>query len=62
MIIFSGETSIHKSIDTTVELDDVTKYPAEVLNSIEVSGLSQHRLELKVGCPVMLLRNFDAPR
>lgn len=33
--------------------------PAEFLNSLTVSGVPQHRLTLKVGMPVMLMRNMD---
>ena len=29
------------------------------LNSVKVSGLPNHKLRLKIGCPVMLLRNID---
>ena len=31
----------------------------DFLNSVKVSGLSNHKLRLKIGCPVMLLRNID---
>lgn len=31
----------------------------DFLNSIKVAGLPNHSLRLKVGCPVMLLRNID---
>ncbi|KAL0771051.1 hypothetical protein Bca101_036202 [Brassica carinata] len=31
----------------------------DFLNTIKVSGLPNHSLHLKVGCPVMLLRNID---
>ncbi len=33
-------------------------YPAEYLNSINCSGLPLAKLRLKVGCPVMVLRNL----
>lgn len=32
---------------------------SDFLNSIKVSGLPNHSLRLKVGCPVMLLRNIN---
>ena len=35
-------------------------YPVEYLNSINCSGLPLHKLQLKVGCPVMILRNLNA--
>jgi ATP-dependent exoDNAse (exonuclease V) alpha subunit len=35
------------------------EYPVEYLNSINCSGLPLHKLRLKVGCPVMILRNLN---
>ncbi|XP_071738735.1 uncharacterized protein [Rutidosis leptorrhynchoides] len=37
-------------------------YTTDFLNSIEVGGLPKHNLKLKVGVPVMLLRNIDQGR
>ncbi|KAI3956795.1 hypothetical protein MKW92_017597 [Papaver armeniacum] len=37
----------------------VVFYPKEFLNEMEVSGLPSHKLYLKVGVPIMLLRNID---
>uniref|UniRef100_A0A0A9D642 DNA helicase Pif1-like 2B domain-containing protein n=1 Tax=Arundo donax TaxID=35708 RepID=A0A0A9D642_ARUDO len=34
-------------------------YPTEFLNTIHVSGLPNHHLQLKVGVPIVLLRNLD---
>ena len=34
-------------------------YPVEYLNSINCSGLPLHNLQLKVGCPVMILWNLN---
>ncbi|KAL6646681.1 hypothetical protein ACP70R_015758 [Stipagrostis hirtigluma subsp. patula] len=34
-------------------------YPQEFLNTIQMSGLPDHHLQLKVGVPIMLLRNLD---
>ena len=34
-------------------------YPVEYLNSISCSGLPLHKLQLKIGCPVMILRNLN---
>ena len=35
-------------------------YPTEFLNSLTLSGYPLHEMELKVGCPVMLLQNLCA--
>lgn len=34
-------------------------YPVEYLNTLKFSGLPNHRLDLKVGLPVILLRNLN---
>src|ERR1700748_1495629 len=41
------------------EDDPMSNYPIEYLNKINCSGLPLAKLELKVGCPVMILRNLD---
>lgn len=57
-----GETKVYTSIDTVMASDDSTTYPVEFLNSLELSGVPSHRLELKVGIPVLLMRNLDPPK
>jgi ATP-dependent DNA helicase PIF1 len=37
-------------------------YPIEFLNTLSVNGLPNHILLLKIGVPVMLLRNLDPSR
>jgi ATP-dependent DNA helicase PIF1 len=37
-------------------------YPTEFLNTLSVTRLPDHILKLKIGVPVMLLRNLDPPR
>jgi ATP-dependent DNA helicase PIF1 len=49
------------SIDRVLDEEKVVEYPVEFLNSIEISGLPSHELILKVGTPIMLLRNLDPP-
>ncbi|KAD6119309.1 hypothetical protein E3N88_10580 [Mikania micrantha] len=38
---------------------DHNLYSPDVLNGLKLSGLPNHKLQLKVGVPVMLLRNID---
>ncbi len=33
-------------------------YPMEFLNTLQFSGIANHKLELKVGVPILLLRNL----
>src|SRR5690349_2646948 len=39
--------------------DLANRYPVEFLNTIEAGQLPPHRLRLKPGCPLILLRNMD---
>jgi hypothetical protein len=56
-----GDTSIHLSIDSvsTSDNDEVMNYPIEFLNSLSLSGMPAHNLKLKIGCPLILLRNLN---
>ena len=46
------------SADTVAEGDLHNAYPSEFLNSITLSGMPPHSMTLKVGAPVILLRNL----
>src|SRR5260370_36853836 len=54
------QTRFYQSADSAIirerESDDI---PVEFLNEINISGLPVSKLTLKVGCPVMLLRNLS---
>ncbi|KAL4580135.1 hypothetical protein LXL04_016316 [Taraxacum kok-saghyz] len=55
---FIGEQRVYYSFDEAE--DDINNfYPMEFLNSLNVSGLPPHYLRLKIGCPIILLRNID---
>ncbi|XP_021991851.1 ATP-dependent DNA helicase PIF1-like [Helianthus annuus] len=56
--IFQGEEKVYYSFDEA-EDDQRNFYPVEFLNSLNVSGLPPHKLHLKIGCPIILLRNID---
>ncbi|EOA28768.1 hypothetical protein CARUB_v10025000mg [Capsella rubella] len=59
----TGEEKIYLSIDNIDPLDsdssDNPVFTPDFLNTIKVSGLPNHSLRLKIGAPVMLLRNLD---
>jgi len=49
--------SISKCFDTCNDADIL--YPTEYLNTLNANNFPQHRLVLKVGVPIMLLRNLN---
>ncbi|XP_076894001.1 uncharacterized protein LOC143546169 [Bidens hawaiensis] len=62
---FQGETAEYLSSDFVSKSDDIdgnvdpTLYSTELLNGLKIPRLPNHQLKLKVGAPVMLLRNID---
>ncbi|KAI8536933.1 hypothetical protein RHMOL_Rhmol10G0295100 [Rhododendron molle] len=64
--VFPGDTTTYFAADK-MSFDDAhdhtitNRYPNEYLNSLNPSGLPPFKLDLKVGCPIMLLRNI-APK
>uniref|UniRef100_A0A803N8I7 DNA helicase Pif1-like 2B domain-containing protein n=2 Tax=Chenopodium quinoa TaxID=63459 RepID=A0A803N8I7_CHEQI len=55
---FVGGEKIYYSFDSVPE-DRQNLYQQEFLNSLSFGGLPPHLLRLKVGSPIMLLRNID---
>nr|GEW36698.1 ATP-dependent DNA helicase PIF1 [Tanacetum cinerariifolium] len=55
---FPGEEKVYYSFDEA-EDDTHDYYPLEFLNLLKVSGLPPHCLRLKIGCPIILIRNLD---
>ena len=57
--LFSGESRIYSSVDSIQGAKDSVQYPVEYLNSINTGDLFPSQLEVKIGVPLMLLRNLD---
>ncbi|XP_021727193.1 ATP-dependent DNA helicase PIF1-like [Chenopodium quinoa] len=55
---FAGEEKTYYSCDFVPE-DRQNLYQQEFLNSLSFGGLPPHILKLKVGSPIMLMRNID---
>jgi hypothetical protein len=53
-----GNEHLYKSIDS-VSTEDEQTYPEEYLNSLDINGVPPHKLRLKVGAPIILLRNIN---
>ncbi|XP_058217345.1 uncharacterized protein LOC131328416 [Rhododendron vialii] len=64
--VFPRDTTTYFAADK-MSFDDArdrtitNRYPNEYLNALNPSGLPPFKLDLKVGCPIMLLRNI-APK
>lgn len=62
MLNVQGNVIEYLSVDNITDTEQVTSYPIEFFNSLELSGVPSHKLILKVGVPVLLMRNLDAPK
>jgi ATP-dependent DNA helicase PIF1 len=57
-----GEATTYTFIDTVMNQDEVFNFPTEFMNSLDLPGVPPHILSLKIGVPIILLRNINPPR
>lgn len=57
----SGITYTYRSLDSAITEEGSINYPVEFLNTIESGSLPPHQLTLKVGVPIIILRNLRPP-
>ncbi|GFR87821.1 ATP-dependent DNA helicase PIF1 [Elysia marginata] len=55
------QTHTYIAINSVVDEEQAVQFPVEFLNSIEVSGLPPHVLDIKCGMSVVLLRSIKPP-
>ncbi|GFW72347.1 ATP-dependent DNA helicase [Trichonephila clavipes] len=58
---FPRQEYAYKSIDCILNDNEAVQYPIEFLNFIQNPDFQAHNLILKVGAPIMLILNIDAP-
>ena len=62
---FHGDVQIYNSADYIPNTEQsgtddlMLNYPVEYLNALKCSGLPLFQLELKIGCPIMILKNLN---
>ncbi|XP_035840335.1 uncharacterized protein LOC110914132 [Helianthus annuus] len=59
-----GEEKVYFSSDSLCQSEEESElnmelFPPDVLNNLRLSGLPNHKLVLKLGAPMMLIRNID---
>ncbi|XP_076897852.1 uncharacterized protein LOC143551267 [Bidens hawaiensis] len=65
LALFPSEEVEYRSSDSLAECENVSDdfdphlYSPDLLNGLKMSGMPNHRLVLKVGVPIMLLRNIN---
>ncbi|XP_060846119.1 uncharacterized protein LOC132925767 [Rhopalosiphum padi] len=60
--ILPGDLMSFKSIDTVIDENETVNFPTEFLNSLDLPGMPPHNLQLKIGSPIILLRNLNPPQ
>ena len=53
---FEASSQTYYLVATVMDREEAVHYPTEFLNSLTPPGIPQHKLILKVGSPIILLR------
>ena len=61
LTMIRDQAVIYKSVDTVLESNEAVNYPSEFLNSLDLPGFPPRVLQLKLGLPIIVLRNTDLP-
>ncbi|GBN15667.1 hypothetical protein AVEN_55911-1 [Araneus ventricosus] len=56
-----GSVHVYKSIDTKCRIHDTFNYQIEFLNTLVPPGVPSNTLQLRIGAPIILLRNLHPP-
>ncbi|KAM3568577.1 hypothetical protein VYU27_009296, partial [Nannochloropsis oceanica] len=56
---FPGEEKVYLSADRLAQDENEGVYPTDLLNSMNPAGFAPHQLRMKVGIPIILLRNVN---
>ena len=57
--MFPEESEIVRSYDKIIKDAQQASFPMEFLNTFTITGLPPHLLNLKIGLPVILIRNVN---
>ena len=57
-----GKYTTYKSIDTIMNMCEIVNYPTDFFISLDFPGVPKHILPLKIGVPIIILRNINPPR